>query len=126
MVVYRFMGKEEFSRFTAGVEIVGKHYHHARTTSHGVCFLPEFPCEGDEGYVPPEYCYDFLSGIVSGDVLVKFETDQELTHSRGIYAAENGRFAMDELCIPSYSRDNFTALAYAIPGELPAVWYELK
>lgn len=127
MKVYRYMSWGEFNKMAAGLEIVGKRHYNANTTSTGICFLPEtvtWSSFDGEGYIDysqrAEECLNFLSGIVSDDVLVEFEADStRLTETCGQYAdpciCEWGAYiSITEYCAPSYSRDSIRPLRYAL------------
>lgn len=131
MYVFRFMSEKEFAMVTSGCDVVGKRHYKARTNSSGVCFLPEivnFISHGKEFAYSPEQCFEFLSGIVSDDVLVKFEViNAEFTKSYGIYADPEdydwfARIKIDELCIPKYNREMLKPVGYAIIED----WFEWK
>lgn len=119
---YRWMSIKEFQLFSAGVEIKGKKDHKSRTDSTGVCFLPEdFLVEADYGldiHICPKASLCFLSGIVSDDVLVEFEADENLLKKgKGIYANPSTDLwddyvSVEEYCIPAYSLDTFKAKRY--------------
>lgn len=121
--VFRYMSEKEFNLVTSGNVIVGKRHFKARTNSSGICFLPakvEFYSNGIKYEFTPEQCFEFLYGIVSDDVLVKFEViDADLTESYGVYAdpIDHGwfsRITITELCIPYYDREMLKPVAYAI------------
>ncbi len=123
MFVYRFMSEKEFYLVTSGCQIVGKRYHKCKTSSKGVCFLPEkvnFYSGSQEYSWEPEYCFRFMLGIVSDEVLVKFEViNANLIKSSGIYADPidddwYARITIEELCIPFYDREMLRPVAYAI------------
>ena len=95
--------------------------HTARTNSIGFCFM-------DYEQYKPEDAVHFLSGIVSLDKCVVFETDKELDKRWGIYGTpikftgNNGidminlyrrwenTFTADEYCIEEYSLKDFKIL----------------
>ena len=132
MKIYRYMSKNEFDLYSAGKEIIGKEHNGCKTTSVGVCFLPEIVrfVSGEETYEwNPEMCLDFLTGIVSKDeILVEFETDKEMTISKGTYADPIdicdwfATITIKELCTPSYSAKDCKALRYKVNG----IWYEYE
>lgn len=115
MKIFRFMSKEEFDKLLAGEILVNNKKHDANTNSIGFCFM-----EGD-----PEYCYEFLSGIVSDEVCVVFETKKELNKSFGIYADPNGFFydtiTQDEYCTEEYNLEDFKMVKMCIPRKFK--WY---
>ena len=121
--VFRYMSEKEFNLVTSGNVIVGKRYFKARTNSSGVCFLPDrvkFHSDGIEYEFSPEQCFEFMSGIVCDEVLVKFEVvDADLTESYGVYADPINqdwfaRISIKELCIPYYDRDMLKPVAQAV------------
>lgn len=88
MKFFRYMSEREFALLTAGVEIVGKRRFNARTTSSGVCFLAETVeifRDGHDLTVSTQWCFKFLHGVVSGDVLVEFECDVHRIIGGGMY-----------------------------------------
>lgn len=129
--VYRFMSFQEFDKLTAGCELVNRSTMPGRrTNSVGFCFLPESVDMGDEVW-PPEECHRFLSGIVSEDVLVEFEVqdDSALEWSWGIYANPYtddwyDRICIDELCCQKYSRDTLRPVRYAMPDFFGRFYHE--
>ena len=143
MKLYRYMSLAEFSKMLAGVDITGKRDFKARTASEGVCFLAEttvgtrscFYTEEDSVVeFSPEWTIQFLEGIVTNDVLVEFETQEEVEESWGIYAdpLTDGWYdtiCINEYCVPSYNRDTFIPLRYALVDEdhiYKTVWYPVN
>ena len=116
MKIFRFMSKEEFDKLLAGETLVNNKNHKANTNSIGFCFMKD----------DPEYCYEFLSGIVSDEVCVVFETKKELNKSFGIYADPSGSFfdniAKDEYCTEEYSLEDFKIVKMCIPRKFK--WYK--
>jgi len=113
MTVFRYMSFEEFNDFKIGKTLVN-HTDHSKehcTNSKGFCFLDE--CDHS-----PESAYEFLSGIVSDDVCVRFEVDDELlTMAYGTYADPfgnnwNDNMTIDEYCCESYNNKDFKMLDY--------------
>lgn len=133
---YRWMSFKEFNKMSAGCDIVGRQYHNARTSSRGVCFLPErtifMASDGKAyGYAPQE-TERFLSGIVTRDVLVGFQENVTLTPAVATYAdPENtwdyyARISIVEYNLPHYNRDMMVPVTYYIPGRFvddPGEWY---
>lgn len=123
MKLFRYMSEREFALLTAGVEIVGKRRFNARTTSSGVCFLAETVeifRDSHDLTVSPQWCFKFLHGVVSGDVLVEFECDapERVRESEGIYADPLGDYydtlAAVEFCTPRYDRTWMRPVAYYV------------
>lgn len=121
MEIFRFMSKKEFDKLINGEELINKTKHQGNTNSVGFCFMED----------DPEYCYEFLSGVVSEDVCVIFETDEELNQTYGIYADPCGSFfdtiVKDEYCINKYDKEKFKIKKMAIPefwSDGGWVWYE--
>ena len=106
MKYYRFMSKNEFEKLINGETLKNDKKHQAKTNSVGFCFMKY------DDYKPKD-AYEFMSGIVSEDICVVFETTKKLTKSYGVYAdpdLSNGWFAsitVDEYCIKEYSLQNF-------------------
>lgn len=136
MKFYRYMNMCEFSRMNAGCTISGKHHHKAHTESIGVCFLAEKTVgvanDGNSHTFTPEKCYEFLSGIVSDEILVEFNVDvdtNQLNKSTGLYADPVCRkwgnyICINEYCTPYYNRDTFVPVRYCFPGE--SIWYSFN
>ena len=128
MKLYRYMSFNEFHKYSAGLEITGKKFFRAATDNTGVCFLAE-ETRTDTGYtLSPVDCYTFLSGIVSNDVLVEFETDAQVRQSFGFYRELQDDFEVMEAegyCVDSYSRDTFRATAYCVDFTPTADNYKL-
>lgn len=114
MRIFRFMSKKEFDKLINGEKLINNTKHDGRTNSEGFCFM-----EGD-----PELAFDFLSGVVSEDICVVFETEKELKETYGIYADPYGSFfetiTEDELCTNTYNKDDFKIIKMAIPD----IWEE--
>ena len=125
MKVYRYMSLKEFSKMSAGCDIVGKVFHAAHTTGHGVFFLPE-TC----GYAPERFL-DFLSGIVTSDVMVEFEVNCPYDDSYGTYADPDNwdwysTITVHEVCVEKYNRDEMIPVRYYIPDDYfgnHGTWY---
>lgn len=134
MKVYRYMSLTEFKRMLWGENIVGKERFNAKTNSQGVCFLPErikgSVEDGTNVEFDPIEAFWFLYGIVSGDVLVEFEAEEDsFNHTYGNYAEPNTYqdMVIGELCIPYYNRDICKPLRYCVPdlyyaNEYPIWW----
>lgn len=99
---YRFMSNHEFEMLMAGQFIEDlKTWEGCRDTSRGVCFLLKgdgvvfCPSNGDEktfeGLDAIDLYWICLDGIVSSDILVEFESveDVDLPIGVGRYAANN-------------------------------------
>ena len=110
MEVFRFMSRKEFYKLINGEKLINKTKHEGHTNSVGFCFM---------GGIPEE-CYEFLSGIVSDEVCVIFETNKELKETYRIYADPFGSFfetiTRDEYCTTTYNKENFTIKKIAIPN----------
>lgn len=135
MKLYRYMSKEEFQKMSSGMPMVPRRGHFAaRTVSKGFCFLGEKTtfeasrwdedCNFD-GYetviFTPEKCLAFLNGIVDADILVEFEAEEtEIAKSWGTYSNpidQEDTMDIIEYCTPTYDRDRFVPLRYAIPHD---------
>lgn len=112
MKLFRFMSKKEFDKLIKGEVLTNNKEHKGHTNSKGFCFM-------DVEDNSPEYAYEFLSGIVSDDVCVVFETDKKLKKSYGVYADPYGRFfdtiTENEYCTKKYSLKDFKIVEMAIP-----------
>ena len=124
MKLYRYMSTDEFHRFNCGMVITGKdHRRKYRTSSVGVCFLGEQVNGYDEGSCEPlpachpRDCYQFLSGIVSDELLVCLEIDEQvISLSDARYAAPFGGWGdyirVEEFTVPEYSLDTARLISY--------------
>lgn len=119
MKVYRYMSRKEFDAVWNGEELINDMDHGARrakTNSVGFCFLGE---EGDGNPYSPIDSYQFLSGIVSDDILVEFEVldESSLTESWGVYADPcwnhwDDTIIVKEYCTTRYSSETLKPLRY--------------
>lgn len=100
MRVIRFMSRKELLKYLRGEELVNNKEHTGRTNSIGFCFLKYK--NGDEYYYQ-----QFLSGVVSDEVAVVFNTKKKLKKSYGIYADPYGNF-FDTIEIDEYSTTRYS------------------
>lgn len=111
MKVFRFMSIEELKKLLNNEELINNTEHKAFTNSVGFCFM-----KYDE---TPEQAYEYLSGIVSKDLCVVFETKKRLKKTYGIYADPYGHFfdtvTKDEYCINKYNLCGFQIVKIAKP-----------
>lgn len=109
MKVFRFMSVEELKKILNNEELINNTEHKAFTNSVGFCFM-----KYDE---TPEQAYEYLSGIVSKDLCVVFETKKRLKKTYGIYADPYGHFfdtvTKDEYCINKYNLREFQIVKIA-------------
>ena len=132
MYIYRYMSRNEMFLMSAGVDIKGKRSFKARTSSSGVCFLPEVitfehTCSRDDSVelckFSPEEAFEFMRGIVSDDVLVEFFVENAdfgrlFAHTAGVYADpfnDVNLIMVLELCTPYYNRDMLKPVGYCVP-----------
>lgn len=129
-MLYRWMSKDEFAKYTAGVTITPiRTRRKFRTTGDGIFFLPEDYLETERDCdpslngikFPPEFSKRFLGGIIEKDsVLVEFdESDSplEFYNECGVYASPfdsewESRICVDEVTTKQYSRDTLRATRY--------------
>ena len=91
MKLYRYMSIEEFIKMCGGIHLTYTKdpTRKTRSNSKGFCFIGENTTftvyyETEEGFesedytFTPERCYDFLSGIVSRDMLVEFQATNNI------------------------------------------------
>lgn len=113
MKLFRFMSREEFIKLVNGEDLENNTVHEGHTESIGFCFMEEDVCNN------PEYAYEFLSGVVSEDICVRFETEVKLKEGYGIYADPYGSFwdtiIKTEYSITKYNNKDFKILEFAIP-----------
>lgn len=139
MKVYRYMSWKEFADVTAHIPLVSDNHtcSISRTNSEGFCFLPESVTFtnsfGDSVTLSPVDCYDFLSGIVSDEVLVEFQVlkPEILAEGFGVYADPTSggwydRISIKEYSTPEYSDEELEPVRYYVLGQFgaPGVWYE--
>ena len=104
------MSKEEFEKYRNGQILINNTVHEAKTNSVGFCFM-----NCDE-YTPEEAMH-FLSGIVTFDVCVVFETEENLNKSYGVYAKPikpTGNILEDLINLYNNFTDSFKANEYCI------------
>lgn len=138
MKLYRYMSNREFSMLLAGTPMVNRRNHatHAHTDSVGFCFLPETvrfnSNDGSRHYeLTAPQCIDFLSGIVTNDVLVEFDIHDEdsVRSGFGVYADPQGGFfdtvVIEEFSVECYDRDSFVPVRYGMVDEFTTKceWY---
>ena len=112
------MSLEEFNLLKSGktLENHTAHFIGHKTSSKGFCFFDENDCS-------PWYAFEFLSGIVSNEVCVRFKVAKKLlTESWGIYAdpfyeSWFDTITMREWCCESYNNKGFKILSYKYPKE---------
>ena len=107
------MSKQEFEKLMNGEKLFNKKRHKGRTGSTGFCFMQY------KGYEDIRYSYEYLSGIVTDDIVVVFETNKKnIKESWGIYADPYGSFfdtiTETEYCTTQYSKDTFKILKYGV------------
>ena len=109
MRLFRFMSKNEFNNLLNGEDLINNTKHKGFTKSIGFCFM-----KGEE--IEAEYSYQFLSGVVSDEICVLFETNEKLNKSYGIYANPYGHFfdtiTEDEYCIKKYNKQTIKPIKY--------------
>ena len=113
MKLFRFMSKNEFEKLINGEDLVNEKEHSGNTGSVGFCFMQY---KKDEDI---EYAYEYLSGIVTEDIVVVCETDtNNLNKSWGIYADPYGHFfdtiTETEYCTTDYNKNTFKILKYGV------------
>lgn len=120
MKVYRYMSNNEFNMLTAGCIISGAKSicNSCKTTSNGVCFIAD-NTDVDGVDFDALKCYDFLSGIVSNEVLVCMDIPEyKLNIGYGVYAHPFGGFfdtvTIKEYYIDEYSINDATIIAYNV------------
>lgn len=83
MKLYRYMSQKEFNKYLNGKKLVNNFDYTTsnRSGSKGFCFLGEYTTfsvnsnrEELKFTFSPSKCYDFLTGIVSCDLLIEFES----------------------------------------------------
>lgn len=135
MYLYRYMSKKEFDAMMAFLPVNhSKQAFTARTNSCGFCFLPEITIwtdnENNKFEYTAEKCYSFLSGIVSNEILVKFELSNETFNKfhtgYGVYCNPmywDETIDITEYSICSYNRNELIPVAYSFPEEF--IWYNI-
>lgn len=126
MKLFRFMSKKEFEKLVNGEKLINKKKHKGRTGSTGFCFMQY---KEDENI---RYSYEYLSGVVTNDIIVVFETNKKnVKESWGIYADPNGSFfdtiTETEYCTTQYDKDTFKIVKYGVNVKeygLDIKWYD--
>lgn len=123
MKYYRFMSKLEYTKLLNGSILTNDNPHDkSRTSSHGFCFLREdsslFSDSLEKSFnairdfdEPWDSASEFLSGIVTSDYFVEFETteDDYFSEGYGIYA-DPYDWAWDaRCCVREYSLIEYDA-----------------
>lgn len=112
MEVFRFMSLKEFKNLIKGKDLINKTKHSGRTNSQGFCFMKTIDNS-------PEEAFEFLSGVVSDEVCVIFNTRKRLKKTWGVYADPYGMFfdtiTEDEYCTDKYNNKDFEIVKCAIP-----------
>ena len=100
--LYRYMSVFEFIKMSQGLKIQSllDHSNTNRTSSKGICFFGDKSFDDKFGspHIPEDFIW-FISGIVSNDVLVEFETTNQavVNESLGIYSdGEHIEYWMDD------------------------------
>lgn len=127
-VLFRYMSSREFSKLTAGCPIYYRTgtCKHSNTSSDGICF------QYDVSDNFARESLDWLIGIVSDDVLVKFVVpdnvfDKYFTKSFGTYAYDDPEgqipyIARPECYTSMYNSELCIPIAYNVGDK---VWYTL-
>lgn len=125
MILYRYMCSYEFKRFLRGdvLESNTQHGESHKTTSKGFCFLGEnttFMTAKGEATFNASECLDFLTGIVSEDIIACFEVPDELvTEAKGTYAdpytSGDELIEITEYNVQQYSKDTCKLIKMAVP-----------
>lgn len=151
--VYRYMSLDEFSKLTAGLEIENKNqFGNCKTFSNGFCFLSRniiteyitesyYETHAEQELIrkiyDPVFAYNFLSGIVSNEILVEFEVSPEsnLTKSIGTYARPfsddwDATMTIREYCTVKYNRNTLIPTRYTLDFEKKSfsdcIWYNVN
>ena len=126
MIFYRYMSHTEFNKYLNCQTI----YPTDRWNCNGVCFLSEktkvISWKDNIFYLSPIECLDFLTGIVTEEVLCQFEINKNIiTPQLSTYADYNWEHSLDydynnsetlctvkEYILPYYNYHNATLLSY--------------
>ena len=114
MYVFRFMSSKEFEKFQSGETLTNTKFHGAMHASKaiGFCFLELNELDD----IP--YCFSFLTGIVSEDVLVIFKAPREIfKKSLGRFSDINSSDFFSTILCPEYSLTQYS------PANLELVSY---
>ena len=127
-ILYRYMSSREFSKLTAGCPIYYRTgtCKHSNTSSNGICFQYDI----SDNFARESL--DWLIGIVSDDVLVKFVVsdnvfDKYFVRSSGLYAYDDPEgvvpcIARPECYTRMYNSELCIPVAYNVGDK---VWYTL-
>lgn len=120
MKILRFMSRAEATLLLTERTLVNEEDYgrNNRSTSTGFCFWI-----GDD----PKEALWFLGGIVSEEICLIFEADENLfQHSRGVYADPFGDIfdtvVKEELCITSYNRITVRPVIAYLPTKDGIEW----
>ena len=120
MKLFRFMSKEEFIKYSNGIELVNEVDHSKdrdkKTNSIGFCFF-------NFAHYKPEEMFHNVTGITSWDICAIFETERKYVRkSWGRYSQAISKNSLqrktiiaEEYCTTKYSNKTFKILEYAIP-----------
>ena len=135
MKLYRYMSEEEFSALMNGEKMVNESTHSgAHTNSKGFCFLgdPVIICDelGMEKHrIAPLECLQFMEGIISTDLLVEFETNEDsvqLFEGYGFYDNPYNDFSTDilmaEYSTCEYDRNSLVPKRVIILPQIKERW----
>lgn len=125
MILYRYMCFDELRKYISG-QTLHNNIDHAEnyiTTSKGFCFLGEettfISYNGEMHTYSPTDCLDFLSGIVSEDIIACFDIpDDMISESNGTYADPFGGdkcITIIEYNVDFYNKQKCKLLKIAIP-----------
>lgn len=126
MIFYRYMSQIEFNKYLNYQTI----YPTGGWNCNGICFLSEktkvISWKNNIFYLSPIECLDFLTGIVTEEVLCKFEINKDIiTPQLSTYADYNWEHDLNydynnpetlctvkEYILPYYNYHNVTLLSY--------------
>ena len=126
MIFYRYMSHKEFNKYLNYQTI----YPIDRWNCNVICFLSEktkvISWKDNIFYLSPIECLDFLTGIVTEEVLCQFEINKNIiTPQLSTYADYNWEHSLDydynnpetlctvkEYILPYYNYHNATLLSY--------------
>ena len=126
MIFYRYMSQIEFNKYLNYQTI----YPTGRWKCNGICFLSEktkvISWKNNIFYLSPIECLDFLTGIVTEEVLCQFEINNNIiTPQLSTYADYNWEHSLDydydnpetlctvkEYILPYYNYHNAILLSY--------------
>lgn len=109
MILFRFMHRSELMKYHHGDTIKSLNFNRVHFLEENVrCHY-----NGSEKLLTPYDCYnEFIGGIICGDILAKFEIDDDLVSPK--VAAYLGNRKIVEQTVKEYNKNNAKLLSFEI------------